>query len=71
MRSEDDQSQAQVAEKSLPPTEGELYAKLDFGDFVPWVKPKGRSLSGVKTELRAWNALEAIVNLSPLFPCRE
>lgn len=57
-----DQKQAQVAEKSLPPTEGNLYAQLDFGDFVLGVKPRGWRLPGLKSELRGWLALEAILN---------
>jgi hypothetical protein len=35
-----DQKQVQVAEESLPPTEGDLYAQLDFGEFILGVKPQ-------------------------------
>lgn len=58
----DDQKQAQVAEKSLPPTEGDLYAQLDFGNFFLGVKPQGLRMPGFKTELRGWHALEAILD---------
>lgn len=52
-----DHNQLQVAEKSLPPTEGELYAKLDFGDSVLGTGLKGWSLPGFRTALRGWDAL--------------